>query len=642
MKRKSGRLRRLRDNSTKVSSALRNSLNSGLEEFEKGNYTSAIEPLSEALALNPMNTDILSALGFSFLQTGKYDECITVLSEVVKLDPSNGEALKFLSKAHFELKEWQRAENVLLKSVNYRPENAESLNDLGVLSHLQGNLEKAYDYFNKSVGVDGSGADTLYNLGLVCLESGRYSEAVEHLKGLKGLLPEDMGVNKLLVRSLLSSGKSSEALEELELIKETGKNDIEFEYLSGKACYGIGKYPLAEEAFRRCLKIEPEYILAKESLATTLLKSGDSSEALSIWESILTLPDRTNKSDFQVTPRLTNWNKIGRFKIIHPPNGDGNGTENKTIEISIVIPLLQEAENLIALNQEICEVMDKIGGRYEIIYIDDGSSDNTYEILKELKKERSQLKIVRFRKNYGQTAALSAGFKYAIGDVIVTLDGDLQNDPADISKLIEKLAEGYDMVSGWRADRKDNFITRKIPSYFANKIIGKITGTQLNDYGCALKAYKKGVVKNIRLYGEMHRFIPAIVSWLGADIAEIRVNHRPRIKGHSKYNLTRTWRVILDLINVKFLLSYLTRPLQYFGKIGLLFIGASIVVGIGALITNLSFGISVPKSEVFSMVVFMSLMGVQFITMGLMAEIVIRTYHESQDKPIYVIKEVLE
>lgn len=642
MKRKPRRLRRLRNDSTKVSSALRNSLSSGLEEFEKGNYSAAIEPLSEALALNPMNTDILSALGYSFLQTGKYDDCITVLSEVVKLDPNNGEALKFLSKAHCELKEWQRAEDALLKSVNYKPEDADTLNDLGALLHFQGKLEEAYDYFNKSVRVESNSADSLYNLGLVCLESGRYSEAVEHLKGLKVLLPEDVDVNKLLVRSLLSSGKSSEALEELELIKELGKDDIEIEYLSGKACYGTGKYPLAEEAFRRCLEIEPEHVLAKESLATTLLKSGNSSEALSIWESILTLPDRAGKSDFQVTTRLTNWNKIGKFNIIQPPSGDGNGAENKTVEISIVIPLLQEADNLIMLNREICEVMDKIGGRYEIIYIDDGSRDDTFEILKELKKKKTQLKIVRFRKNYGQTAALSAGFNYAIGDVIVTLDGDLQNDPADIPRLIEKLAEGYDMVSGWRADRKDNFITRKIPSFFANKIIGKITGTQLNDYGCALKAYKKGVIKNIRLYGEMHRFIPALVSWLGADIAEIRVNHRPRMKGYSKYDLTRTWRVILDLINVKFLLSYLTRPLQYFGKIGLLFIGASIVMGMVALIADLSFGIQIPQAAVFSSAVFMSLMGIQFITMGLMAEIVIRTYHESQDKPIYVIKEVLE
>ena len=642
MKRKSGRSRRLQNETANVSYALKTALNRGLEEFENGNYSSAVEPLSEALALNPMNTDILSALGYSFFQTRKFDDSISVLSEVIKIDPNNYEAFKFLSKAHCELKEWQRAEEALLKSVNYKPEEADTLNDLGVLLHLQGKLEEAYEYFIKSVGVEDSSIDSSYNLGLVCLESGRYREAVEHLKGLKELLPEDIEVKKLLVRSLLSSAKSSEALEELEEIRKRGKSDTEIEYLSGKAYYGTGEYPLAEEAFRKCLELEPEHLFAKESLATTLLKSGNNSESLAIWESILTLPDRINKSDFQVKPRLTNWDKIGKFNIIQPPSSNGSEAADKTIEISIVIPLLQEAENLVRLNQEICEVMDEIGGRYEIIYIDDGSSDNTYEILKELKKGRPQLKIVRFRKNYGQTAALSAGFNYAVGDVIVTLDGDLQNDPADIPKLIEKLAEGYDMVSGWRADRKDNFFTRKIPSFFANKIIGKITGTQLNDYGCALKAYKKGVIKNIRLYGEMHRFIPAIVSWLGADIAEIQVNHRPRMKGISKYNLTRTWRVILDLINVKFFLSYLTRPLQYFGKIGLLFIGASFVVGVATLIANLSFGIKVSNTAAFSSALFMSLMGIQFITMGLMAEIVIRTYHESQDKPIYVIKEVLE
>ncbi|RTZ61357.1 MAG: glycosyltransferase, partial [Gammaproteobacteria bacterium] len=237
--------------------------------------------------------------------------------------------------------------------------------------------------------------------------------------------------------------------------------------------------------------------------------------------------------------------------------------------ISVVIPVYNEEENLKPLYGELKEVLKSLPYEYEIIFVDDGSTDGSYEILKKLALEDKKVKVIRFRRNYGQTAAMYAGFQYAQGDVIITMDGDLQNDPHDIPKLLEKINEGYDIVSGWRKNRKDPFLTRILPSKIANWIISKVTGVHLHDYGCTLKAYRKEVAKNFRLYGDMHRFLPAVAKSFGAKITEIVVNHRPRIHGRSKYGIGRTVRVILDIFLVKFLNDYLNKPMYVFGSTGL-------------------------------------------------------------------------
>jgi glycosyltransferase involved in cell wall biosynthesis len=312
------------------------------------------------------------------------------------------------------------------------------------------------------------------------------------------------------------------------------------------------------------------------------------------------------------------------------------------MDISIVIPVFNEEKNLKPLLDQIKDSMERMGVSFEIIFVDDGSTDGTFETLQELHGQDKSLKVIRFRKNFGQTAALSAGFDHSKGNIIITLDGDLQNDPADIPRLIEKLNEGYDIVSGWRHKRKDPFISRRLPSMIANKLISFITNVKLHDYGCSLKAFRKEVIKNIRLYGEMHRFIPAVASWIGISVAELKVNHKPRKQGKSKYGISRTIKVILDLITVKFLLSYSTRPIQIFGLIGFI----SSAIG-GIILMYLSFIRLVLQEPIggrplLLLGVLLFFIGVQFVSMGLLAEIQARTYHESQNKPIYVVKEILE
>ncbi len=315
------------------------------------------------------------------------------------------------------------------------------------------------------------------------------------------------------------------------------------------------------------------------------------------------------------------------------------------VDISIVFPVYNEEKNLEELYLKINETLSEIGKSYEIIAVDDGSVDKSFEVLKKLCLRDPKFKAIRFRRNFGQTAALSAGFHHAKGNIIITMDSDLQNDPSDIPRLLEKIDEGYDVVSGWRADRKDKFISRRLPSILANKLIVKMTGVNIHDFGCTLKAYRKDVVENINLYGEMHRFIPALAKWIGAEITEIKVKHHPRKHGKSKYGISRTIRVILDLLTIKFLLSFSTKPIQIFGLMGL---GSSVI---GFLIClYLSIGKIFFPSEATSLTkrmpmlllgVLLILVGVQLITMGLLGEIIVRTYYESQRKTIYVIKEII-
>ncbi|MEN8190080.1 MAG: glycosyltransferase family 2 protein [Thermodesulfobacteriota bacterium] len=310
------------------------------------------------------------------------------------------------------------------------------------------------------------------------------------------------------------------------------------------------------------------------------------------------------------------------------------------MDLSVVIPLYNEEENVVELHRELREVLDTLDKRSEIVIIDDGSSDNSLKLLNEIGEKDPDLVVVSFRRNFGQTAAMAAGFDQAMGEVIITMDGDLQNDPHDIPQMLTKLDEGYDVVTGWRHDRQDAFLNRKLPSMIANKIISKTTGVGLHDYGCTLKAFRREVVKEIRLYGEMHRFIPAIASGMGISFTEVKVNHRPRRFGTSKYGISRTIRVVLDLLTVKFLLSYSTRPIQVFGLLGVISGGLGFGIALIMTIQRQFFDIPLGNRPLLFLAILLIMIGFQFVTMGLLAELQARTYHESQSKPIYYIKKI--
>lgn len=307
--------------------------------------------------------------------------------------------------------------------------------------------------------------------------------------------------------------------------------------------------------------------------------------------------------------------------------------------ISIVIPLYNEEESIPNLHQALDAAMLNLGVPAEVIIVDDGSKDRSFAMLREIAQSDPRFTVVRLRRNFGQTAAFQAGFDRARGDVIVTMDADLQNDPMDIPLLMAKINEGYDIVSGWRKDRQDRYWDRKLPSMLANRLISNVTDVRLHDYGCSLKAYRREVLQHVRLYGELHRFIPALASQVGGTVAEVPVNHRARQFGRSKYGISRTVRVLLDLVTVWFLGAYSTRPIHVFGTLGLVSMFLGVLAGLYLSFVKILAGQDIGGRPLLLLAVLLVVIGVQLVTMGLLGEMIIRTYFESQGKPIYIVRE---
>ena len=313
--------------------------------------------------------------------------------------------------------------------------------------------------------------------------------------------------------------------------------------------------------------------------------------------------------------------------------------EKSEIDISVFLPVYNEQDNIEQLDFSLSDALAKLGRRYEIIYVDDGSTDQSLAKLRKIAARDHRVRIVSLRRNYGQTAAMSAGIDHARGQILIPMDADLQNDPADISRLLEKLDEGYDVVSGWRKDRKDRWLTRRLPSQVANRLVASLSGVHLHDFGCSLKAYRRDALTGVKLYGEMHRFIPIYAGWAGARVTETPVTHHPRAAGQSKYGLSRTIKVLFDLITIKFLSSYLTKPLYLFGTAGAICLLISFLTFALSLYYRFVEGVHLNRMPLATLSMIMFAMGVQFIFMGLLAEMIVRTYHESQDKPTYLVRE---
>ncbi|TAL39195.1 MAG: glycosyltransferase [Spirochaetes bacterium] len=316
-------------------------------------------------------------------------------------------------------------------------------------------------------------------------------------------------------------------------------------------------------------------------------------------------------------------------------------SSSKTPYLTIILPVYNEEENITLQYEAIIKAASPLGKSFEVIFIDDGSIDGSFDALKVLAVKDKRIKLVKFRRNFGQTAAMAAGIDHAAGEIIIFMDSDLQNDPEDIRRLLEKIEEGYDVVSGWRKNRKDHFLFRTIPSRIANRLISRVSGVKLHDLGCSLKAYRGEVIREVKLYGEMHRFIPIHASWVGARITEIPVNHNPRKFGKSKYGIQRTFKVLLDLITIKFMGSFATKPIYIFGGTGFLLFAMSVVTGIAVILMKIYFHMSMVRNPLLQFTVLLITLSFLFIMLGILAEISIRTYHESQNKRPYQVKETI-
>ncbi len=338
-----------------------------------------------------------------------------------------------------------------------------------------------------------------------------------------------------------------------------------------------------------------------------------------------------------VITKIRNNKKTEKEEKLHKDE-----VSEKAPYLSIVIPVYNEEDSIEPLYDSLTPVLTKIGKKYEVILIDDGSMDKSFKKMSRIHDKNKNYKIIKFRRNFGQTQAMNAGFDYSSGKIVITLDADLQNDPSDIPDILKKMDEGYDIVSGWRKDRKDKMVSRRFPSKVANRMISGLFNVRLHDYGCTLKAYRRDILDNIELYGEMHRYIPAVASWMGVKVAEIPVKHHPRKHGKAKYGISRTTRVILDLVTIKFLLTYSKKPMQIFGLIGFIAATVGFVLTTWLIVERVFFDVGLGDRPLFILSIFVFLAGIQFITMGLLGEIMMRTYHEGTGKPTYVIKEILD
>lgn len=509
---------------------------------------------------------------------------------------------------------WKQASEI-------KPDSAKIFSILGNAYKILNEFEKSTLNIEKAAQLDPDNFKYLYNLGLVLFEQNRLDES-----------------KKVLHQAL-----------------ELNKNNHELYNDLGVVYFKVHDYSQAELFLQKAIDLDEKYYVAHINLATVFLsnkKMDEASNLINIIEKKFGY-DNNIKDLKQQIKYLQDYSQIPDSKIriefsdkmyeIDPffmiNNIESETKEN--IELSIVIPIMNEIGNLPILYNKILNVLENLKQQYEIIFIDDGSKDGSINYIKSICDKDSNVTLIQFRRNYGQTAALSAGFKYANGNVIITMDGDLQNDPEDIPVLLEKMAEGYDLVNGWRKDRQDKALTRKLPSTIANKIINHLisgTGIKLNDFGCTLKAYKKEIIKNIHLYGEMHRFIPVFAAWLGVRVAEIPVRHHPRIHGSAKYNLSRVSRVLFDFIVVRFFADYMTRPIQFFGKIvkNLLLWGSLIFLFSAAL----SFFTLLNLNTIVILYGILIMLCTQVLFMGLLGEILMRVYFEGQDKDYYIVEKI--
>lgn len=542
----------------------------------------------------PLNTyEHLIEEGKKYLSENDLLQAACQFEEAFIIKNTEPELAFILAVLNQNLTRLEKSDFFFKTAISLRPDNFEYEYAYAMFLNKCRRFDEAIAILQHFLTIAPDNAQLLNDLGVICSEIKDYERAIVYLKQSAAKNPQYLVPLVNLSHLYLRKGDVTQARELISDLYKRAPDDSEVVELKKQ----LDSAPSQSAQIPHTLKTE--------------LRFSDQS--------------------YQIAP-LTMIEQFGRQK------------SQTTVGLSIVVPIYNEEENIPVLYKEIVDVLKNLKQEYEIVFVNDGSTDKSQTILSEIAVYDKRVKVISFRRNYGQTAALGAGFKYALGEVVVTLDADLQNDPADIPKLLQKMSEGYDLVNGWRKARQDKMFTRKIPSMIANRIINKLiegTNVQLRDFGCTLKAYKKGIVKNIHLYGEMHRFIPVFAAWLGVKVAEIPVNHRPRLHGVAKYNLSRVSRVIFDLIVVRFFSDYMTRPIQFFGKVARKITSLGLIVITLLSLLGLFKVLPISLNTVLLLTALLLFSGLQMLTIGLIGELMIRYYFEAQHKDYYVVENIL-
>lgn len=612
-------------------------LNKVQQYIDQQDYSRALTILDMLFIENRHDVHLNLLLAEIHLSIQQFRESNRYYSIANKIDPDNSQALYGLGKTAYLQGKRELAISYLKETLENEVYQADVFNDLGTIYEEMGQISEAERYFENSIRIKPDFILPVINLSGLLANKQQYQEAlgrIEHY--LKSNPPDDrLVVNQGIILEQL--GSYEEAIGAFSIAINLNPENLAA-YFDRAFCYlKLTRIEAARADLKKYLEIKPDAEQVRGLLALTYTLEGKFQDSMDTWKEFLplfqNLKTQANKAPFPA--------KINPVRILENIDINGKNGKQKEINISVVIPVLDEEGSLIILYENLKQVLNQIDQSHEIIFIDDGSTDNSLSIMTDIAEKDASVSVIKFRKNYGQTAAFAAGFKYAQGEVVITMDADLQNDPVDIPRLLKKMVEGYDLVSGWRKDRQDKALSRKVPSFFANRIINKLiegTEVKIHDFGCSLKAYKKGVVKNIKIYGEMHRFIPAYAAWLGIKVAEIPVKHHPRRYGQAKYGLERVGRVILDLITLRFFTGFKTRPLQFFGKIAMFVTAVGSVISFVLLVLGYLTAWGIDFQTFILMVMFSIMGGFQFIIVGLLSEIMMRGFLESQNQDEYVVE----
>lgn len=575
------------------------------------------------------------------LKIGQNREANKYFNRALNIDSGNFQALYGSGKASYLYGNVKDAIRYLKLAATNEAYQADVYNDLGTIYEEANDVDTALEYYMQAIRINPKFSYPLVNLSRLLIKQEKPAEALNIINDfIKDNEPEEqLLINQGIIYEILNDYEK--AARTFSLILDRNPTYIDA-YFNRAFCYfKLSRIEEARQDLTSYLAIKPDDERVRGLLALTYTLEGKFVDSVDIWKEFMPYyRDLSKKISSAVIP-----GKIDPLQILEDFDTHSNDTAGESPKLSIVIPVMNEEGSIIILYEKLKGVLKKLDQTYEIIFIDDGSTDGSFEILSDISTNDKKVSVIKFRRNYGQTAAFAAGFKYAAGDVVITLDADLQNDPEDIPRLLAKMSEGYDLVSGWRKNRQDKTMTRKIPSYVANRIINKLiagSGIKVHDFGCSLKAYKKGIIKNIRLYGEMHRFIPAYAAWLGIKVAEIPVKHHPRQYGYAKYGLERVGRVVLDMITLRFFTGFRSRPLQFFGKIAAFvsFIGILLSILFLVLGNVTAYGIDFQTFLLMSM--FAVLGGGQFIIVGVLSEIIMRGFLEAQDKDEYIVENIIQ
>lgn len=621
-------------------------INPVLDELEKvekhvrnHRYNDALYLLENLYRMNRSDLHLNLLLGEVHLEIKQYRESKNYFSIANRIDPNNFQALYGLGKVSYLKGDYNKAIDLLEKACLYDPTKAEIYNDLGSVYQEIRDFSKSESCYKHSLHLDSHFNLPVLNLSGLYVEQERYDEALDIISTYfnENEPVIDLLINQGIILEMLNMYQ--DAIKSFNLVLDKDPKNLKGIYHRGYCYLNLDQLKEARTDLRECLKLDPNAEIIHALLALTYTLEGKLVDTIDVWKEFLPIfKDFRKKDTCSSLP-----SKIDPIKILDSVElSNNNHSDHK--DISVVIPVLNEDSSLLLLYEKLKTVLVEIKKTYEIIFIDDGSSDKSLEILTDISNKDPSVAIVKFRRNYGQTAAFAAGFKYASGDVVITMDADLQNDPADIPALLEKMAEGYDLVSGWRKNRQDKTITRKLPSKIANRIINKlIAGShiKIHDFGCSLKAYKKGIVKRLKLYGDMHRFIPAYAAWLGIKVAEIPVHHHPRRFGYAKYGMQRIWRVVLDMITLRFYTGFRTHPVLFFGKIATATAITGSTISLLLFTSGKLFHWGITGQTFILMLLFSILGGFQFIVIGLLSEIIMRGFLESQEKEEYVVESII-